>query len=85
MPQQTIGERNVPIGMRQTTCVPMGEASTLCLCDESHYWSIGDIIWECDKCGRLYFKGDRASFTDDYIRYRLDHDNLTIIIADYET
>lgn len=56
----------------------------MCLCDERHYWSLGENRWECDKCGRLYYKGDGLAFTDDYTRYRLEHDHLTIVVEDSE-
>ena len=65
---------------RQTTNVPVDEASTLCQCGESVYWKIGDETQECE-CGHLYYKGDGLGLasTYGYLRYLLVNVNLDII------
>ena len=68
--------------MAQTFYIPIGEGSTLCQCDEFHYWVVGENEYQCE-CGRTYRKALDFAFSSSHIRIEVDGDQI-IIIDDYE-
>lgn len=68
--------------MSQTFYIPIGERSTLCLCDEVHHWVLGEESYQCE-CGRTYRKGSDFAFSSSHLSYGPDEDRI-IIVEDFE-
>jgi hypothetical protein len=68
--------------MSQTVYIPIGERSTLCVCDERHHWVLGEESYQCE-CGRMYRKAADYAFSSSHLHYESDGD-VIFYVEDFE-
>ena len=68
--------------MSQTVYIPLGEKSTLCLCNEMHCWVFGEQSYQC-QCGRMYRKAASFAFSSSHVRHE-NVDGVVVRTEDFE-